>query len=150
MKICPHCGAQIEETAKFCSECGYNVNGSAYSAQVQSNSFWIKLLPNVLFLVFAVALFGVLAEPVMAGLIGANVYSLCDSTIVNLSSFTALSVVLVIFAGLTVVTAICTTVVKCLECKGGKLINSKLDSISFGSYVLFLVLGIVLDAVVAS
>lgn len=28
MKTCPHCGAQISETAKFCSECGYNFNDS--------------------------------------------------------------------------------------------------------------------------
>ncbi len=39
MRTCPHCKAQISETAKFCSECGYSFNDSAITERDQVSSF---------------------------------------------------------------------------------------------------------------
>lgn len=150
MKTCPHCGAQISETAKFCSECGYSFNGSAQPAKVQSKDFWVKLVPNVLFFVFALSLFGVLAEPVVSGLICANVYLLCDSAVINDTAISTLSILLVILVILTVVAAVVTAAVKYVAYKDSKPVNCKTDWISFACYMLYLLIGFVICIVVSS
>ncbi|MDE6617769.1 MAG: zinc-ribbon domain-containing protein [Clostridiales bacterium] len=150
MKTCPHCGAQISETAKFCSECGYSFNGTAQPAKAQTNNLWIKFIPNVLFLVFAVSLFGVLAEPVINGLISANVYSLCDSTVINVTALAVMSILLVIFAVFTLIAAVATAAVKYVAYKDGKLVNGKTDWIYFACYALYFIFGLIMLVVVAS
>lgn len=152
MKTCPHCGAQISEASKFCSECGYNFNGSAQPAKAQTNKLWIKFIPNLLFLVFALSLFGVFAESVISG-ISANVYLLCDSAIIHdssLSIISVLSILLVIFAVFTVIAAVVTAAVKYVAYKNGKPINCKTDWISFACYVLYFLVGFIMCVVIAS
>lgn len=150
MKTCPHCGAQISETAKFCSECGYSFNGTAQPAKAQTNNLWIKFVPNLLFLVFAISLFGVLAEPVINGLICANVYSLCDSTVIDVTALAVMSILLVIFAVFTLIAAVATAAVKYVAYKDGKHINCQADWISFACYALYFIFGLIVLVVVAS
>ncbi|MDE5562845.1 MAG: zinc-ribbon domain-containing protein [Clostridiales bacterium] len=152
MKTCPHCGAQISETSKFCSECGYSFNGSAQPAKAQSKDFLIKLIPNLLFLVFAISLFGVFAESVISGL-SASIYLLCDSAIIHDSSISfisVLSILLVIFAVFTVIAAVVTAALKYVAYKNGKPINSKTDWISFACYALYFLIGFITCVVIAS
>ncbi|MDE6201440.1 MAG: zinc ribbon domain-containing protein [Clostridiales bacterium] len=150
MKTCPHCGAQIGDTAKFCSECGYNVGGGVVPVKAQSKDFWIKLVPNILFLVFAVLLFGVYALSVINGLISANVYSLCDSTVINDTAISVVSILLVVFAVFTLIAAVATAAVKYVAYKDGRPVNCQTDWVSFGCYILYFILGLIMLVVVAS
>lgn len=152
MKTCPHCGAQINETAKFCNECGYSFIGTAQPAKAQTNNLWIKFIPNVLFLVFAISLFGVFAESVISG-ISASVYLLCDSAIIHDSSISfisVLSILLVIFAVFTVIAAVVTAAVKYVAYKDGKPISGKTDWISFACYILYFFVGVIMCVVIES
>ena len=146
--VCPRCGAVLSATAKFCSECGHNIAGGD-CAKHKPDYFWIKLAPTALFIVFALLLFGVYAESLISGVVSVNVYLLCDATIVNDAGLSTISILLIIFAVLTLIAAVVIAALKFLAYKQGKPINNKTDWISFACYILYFILGLVISIIIA-
>lgn len=111
-KKCPECGASLDPSAEFCSECGRRIDGESKSyaaaSKLGDNDRLIRRLsvaPSVLFALYGLLLFVFFAAPVVGTMgIGLDVYALCGETYYVYVS--VLMILLIVFAVATLITAV--------------------------------------------